>query len=730
MNGYKDSELENVFDGKYIFQGLLYSNPNVTNVYLAQSIEDNEKYAIKEVLNYGQQDLKREIDSLKKINKIPHINLISLIEEKRYKNRHYLVFEYMEEGSLLDFINKKKIVSEEVCLDIFRQFVSGYIHLLKLNIFHRDIKCGNILLTRKPGKLTIKIGDFGFSTEIKNHSQLFNSVVGTYKSKQVIEGKYTLKSDVFSFGLILCILLDGNTKIYEKKDQESINQYLIGLFKRTAISKPFQNLIERMLTINEDERIGWDEIVLMDLLKQNTKYILHSIEFDDYSSKTFNFIESITLNEIKQIVFENNKYTENIAILEEDIIDEELSYKELKDNVTLEKLGFTSEITNLYAVPRGYFLPPPYVPVPYKNSMLNDLNTKISKNQIIYESTSPHEAYILTFSYLREVYEEIKIGEKINNLRLAWLKWLENLYNVYVDHVNSVLSDIFEYEKFCKDNKSHILKDIYKRINGNTDGSQVLVSNHNHALYRYVKEYEINFKDIGKIRDELSGLVSELSDKLNEINSLKSKYVKFDSHDLLEYSKELTFESNKNPIHVNKYRELSVKIYQVRKDFEQHINEQIHNIREQSNKIYDYQLCLKARLTCNDCKELLTKVKNNLSKLYSIKKCIREEERRIQWGEKFYKKLKELKSYYNDLLYKEDIRKDMYDLKKDVMSDDIITIFKMLHEDEMDVTFDFSNFPVEDQESRINSDETSEYVSQVSKYLTELSDLREKLEIH
>lgn len=137
MNGYKDSELENVFDGKYIFQGLLYSNPNVTNVYLAQSIEDNEKYAIKEVLNYGQQDLKREIDSLKKINKIPHINLISLIEEKRYKNRHYLVFEYMEEGSLLDFINKKKIVSEEVCLDIFRQF-GRYFEILVLSIINSN----------------------------------------------------------------------------------------------------------------------------------------------------------------------------------------------------------------------------------------------------------------------------------------------------------------------------------------------------------------------------------------------------------------------------------------------------------------------------------------------------------------------------------------------------------------------------------------------------------------
>lgn len=122
MNEYKVSELKRIFDGKYIFEDVLYSNPDVTNVYLAHSIVDNEKYAIKEILNYRQQDLKREIDSLMKIKQAPHINLINLIEEKRYKKAHYLVFEYMEEGSLLDFINKKKRVTEEICLDIFRQF--------------------------------------------------------------------------------------------------------------------------------------------------------------------------------------------------------------------------------------------------------------------------------------------------------------------------------------------------------------------------------------------------------------------------------------------------------------------------------------------------------------------------------------------------------------------------------------------------------------------------------
>lgn len=607
--------------------------------------------------------------------------------------------------------------------------VSGYIHLLNLNIFHRDIKCGNILLTKKPGRLTIKIGDFGLSTEIKSHSQLFNSVVGTYKSKQVVEGSYTLKSDVFSFGLILCILLDGNTRICEKKDQESINLYLNDLYKKIIISKPLQNLIRRMLTVNEIERISWEEIISLDFLKQNIKFLIHSIEFDDYSSKTFNFIDSITLNEIKQIIFENNKYTENIAIFVEDVISEELTYKEIEGSVVLDKLVFTSEIANLFAVPRGLFLPPPYIVRPYKNNQLNDINSKISKNQIIYDNVSPHEAYILTYSYLREVYEEIKIGEKINKLRLAWLKWVENLYNTYLVHVNNVLSDIIEYEKFCKDNKSHIMKDIYKKINGNSDGSQVLTSNHNHALFRYVREYEKYSRNIESIRNEISGLASEFSVKIKDTIAMKNNFVHFNSKELLDYSQDLKFELNKDPIYTDKYRDLTLKIYNTRKAFEKHINEQIKNIREQSNYIYDYKLCLKARLTCLDCKELLIKSKENLSKLLAIKKCIREEERRRQWGEKFYNKLKDLKEYYDELLCNEDKRKDMYDLKRDVMSDDIIMIFKMLHENDQDVTFDFSNFPTEDQESRIDIDENSEYAIQVSKHLMELKELKEKLEI-
>ena len=127
-------ELTKIFDGKYVFEKTIYSNPNVSNVYLAHSAEDNKKYAIKEVNSNNQQELRTEIESLKKIQQAPHINVINLIEEKQHKNLQYFVFDYMEEGSLFDYIKSKKKITEDFCIDILKQFGKNLMNNLQINI--------------------------------------------------------------------------------------------------------------------------------------------------------------------------------------------------------------------------------------------------------------------------------------------------------------------------------------------------------------------------------------------------------------------------------------------------------------------------------------------------------------------------------------------------------------------------------------------------------------------
>ena len=63
-------------------------------------------------------------------------------------------------GDLLNYVRKRRKLSENVAKVIFKQILRGLEHCHKYNVLHRDIKLDNILLDSKG---EVKIGDFGVS---------------------------------------------------------------------------------------------------------------------------------------------------------------------------------------------------------------------------------------------------------------------------------------------------------------------------------------------------------------------------------------------------------------------------------------------------------------------------------------------------------------------------------------------------------------------------------------
>jgi mitogen-activated protein kinase kinase 1 len=138
------------------------------------------------------------------------------------ENEINICMEYMNGGSL-DLIMRKTGRIKERVLSIISQGVLKGLKYLRNEkaIIHRDVKPSNILVNSKG---EIKLCDFGVSGNLID--SMANSFVGTrsYMSPERLQGtKYTILSDIWSFGLSLIEMALGRYPIPPPTDEEIDN---------------------------------------------------------------------------------------------------------------------------------------------------------------------------------------------------------------------------------------------------------------------------------------------------------------------------------------------------------------------------------------------------------------------------------------------------------------------------------------------------------------------------
>ncbi|KAL2650821.1 hypothetical protein R1flu_018949 [Riccia fluitans] len=161
------------------------------------------------------------------IGTIKHPNVVSLLGycKSAVGSERILVYDYMSNGSVLDALLDERdgAFPWELRFRVALGAATGleYLHeMCSPKIIHRDIKPSNILLD---DNYNARVGDFGLAkVALNDQSHVTTVVVGTQgflDPEYALTGKLTDKSDVFSFGMLLFVLISGRCTMETKASQ-------------------------------------------------------------------------------------------------------------------------------------------------------------------------------------------------------------------------------------------------------------------------------------------------------------------------------------------------------------------------------------------------------------------------------------------------------------------------------------------------------------------------------
>jgi len=252
------------------------------DVWQAEFVRNKMKVAIK-TLKEGMNptDFKAEASLMRTLY---HSKLIQLYALCTTEEPIYIITELMVNGSLLDYLQTPigKRLQTDSQIYIAAQIADGMAYLEMKNYIHRDLAARNVLVGENN---EVKVADFGLARVVKDIQNIYAAREGTKfpikwtSPEAAIYNKFSVKSDVWSFGIVLTeIVTYGRTPYPSMSNQEVLQQVSNGYRMPKPNNCP-DRLYEIMLNCwkqNPDDRPTFEAL----------KYKLETY-FDDDENKQY-----------------------------------------------------------------------------------------------------------------------------------------------------------------------------------------------------------------------------------------------------------------------------------------------------------------------------------------------------------------------------------------------------------------------------------------------------------
>ena len=292
----------------------------MANVYLANDTILDRKVAVKVLrgdLSSDDKFIRRFEREALSVSNLSHPNIVEVYDVGEEEGSHYIVMEYIDGKTLKQLLKKRESLTLTEVIDIMTRLTDGIAHAHESYIIHRDIKPQNIMI-EDDGR--VKITDFGIAMAL-NATQLTqtNSVMGSvhYLPPEQASGKSaTVKSDIYSLGIMMYELLTGNVPFKGDNAVEIALKHMkdkIPSIRKQdpSIPQSVENIILKACAKNPRNRYDSAKEMHEDLLNclneehQNDKKISFEYPENDLDSTT-PIEKPKTKNKIEKPIMEEN----------------------------------------------------------------------------------------------------------------------------------------------------------------------------------------------------------------------------------------------------------------------------------------------------------------------------------------------------------------------------------------------------------------------------------------